>query len=82
MRQVAGTQLNTTARNEALSRFAHRYTKDHIPSWAFGKGYPVQFRSDLDWLSNTLFWVRNDGRLAKRNCESKPTWPDGSEMRQ
>ena len=71
-------------RRHVLAAYVHRYTKEHIPQWArqanhAGRGYRPQHATDLDWLANTLFTVRNDGRLDMRvhHCASTPTWPDG-----
>lgn len=88
MTYVKGTDLNPVTQREALSRFVHRFTRDHKPRWAQkpmpdGSPYPVQFASDADWLANTTFRVRKDGGLDSRTgfCASSPTWPDNPELR-
>lgn len=81
---VLGTNLSPALQREALARYCHRYTREHVPGWAKqprpdGSPYPVQFASDRDWLANTRFPVTKGGTLANRpgSCESRPTWPDG-----
>jgi len=81
--QKLGSELAATAQRKALSKFVHRFTKDHKPAWARepmpnGKPYPVQFASDSDWLAHTHFFVNQDGTLSARHkyCMSNPTWPD------
>jgi hypothetical protein len=64
-----------------LAAYVHRYTREHVPAWARREPgrCPVRFASDAEWLANTSFRVRRDGRLDRRArfCESSPTWPDG-----
>jgi len=88
MQQLLGTQLRPEARQEALSAFVHRFTGQHIPSWATerwkgSQTYPVQFKDDEDWLAHTRFSVTASGRLDRRadHCESSPTWPLNPELR-
>lgn len=88
MRTLPGNRLDYVAQREALSRFVHRFTREHKPEWAAkpwkdGLPYPVQFASDADWLANSTFTVRADGRLARnvKHCQSDPTWPDNPEFR-
>lgn len=80
MRRTLGSLLSPADQRLALSRYVHRYTREHVPAWAHktrGGVYQVQFASDADWLSNTTFPVRKDGSLAARgDCNSYPTWPD------
>lgn len=80
MRYTLGSLLSPADQRTALTRYVHRYTRDHVPAWAKksnGTVYQVQFASDMDWLSNTTFPVRKDGSLAARGaCNSHPTWPD------
>jgi len=83
MKTALGTQLNEQDRRHVLAAFVHRFTAEHRPQWASeprpdGGEYEVQFASDEDWLANTLFAVRNDGRLdgRARFCKSSPTWPN------
>ena len=76
-----GTELHPKDREYVLSAYINRYTKDHIPQWVRNSDfkYPVQFSNDLDWLENTFFRTRKDGRLDQRviSCIAIPTWPDG-----
>ena len=85
MERIKGSRLHPKDKDSVLRSFVHRYTKDHVPAWAFastwkdGKPYPLQFASDQEWLENTLFAVRTNGRLDRRvkSCASSPTWPNG-----
>ena len=88
LRMVPGSELRPEVQKHALARFVHRYTRDHKPVWARKKRknsspYPVQFASDQEWLANTLFAVRKDGRLSElsHDATSSPTWPDNPELR-
>lgn len=79
-----GSRLSLDDQKEVLSRYCHRYTRDHKPQWAKrprtdGSNYPVQFASDQEWLANTEFAVTKTGRLDRSVdfCDSRPTWPDG-----
>lgn len=81
---VKGTSLNKEDQRFVLAAFVHRFTGEHIPEWSKkkrpdGRGYKVHFKDDLDWLNNTLFYVKKDGRIDNRfnRCESNPTWPNG-----
>lgn len=45
---------------QATARYVHRFTMDHVPSWATkvredGTYYAPQFSSDREWYENTLF---------------------------
>jgi hypothetical protein len=82
-----GTELCDEDRKAVLRNHIHRYTKTHIPRWAFlereGKRfYEPQFADDADWLSHTYFQVREDGRLDETcwECHSYPTWPLSKEV--
>lgn len=83
MKYVYGNDLTATMQQYVKAQFLHRFTGDHQPQWvreAFkrGKQYPLQFKDDAEWLSNTRFSFTNKGTLAKRSgCESIPTWPQG-----
>ncbi len=89
MKTTTGNQLHTDDQRYVLSAFVHRFTAQHRPNWANKTipnrpNYPaVQFASDAEWLANTRFAVRNNGRLDKRAhyCESSPTWPNNPELR-
>jgi hypothetical protein len=77
---IRGDELSEALQREAKARYVHRYTVDHVPTWARttrpdGTPYFVQFASDADWLAHTWFNVTKDGRLANRSCWSCPTWP-------
>jgi hypothetical protein len=90
----SGDQLHPDDQREVLALYDDRYTGEHRPQWVADKvrmaelftklyddplrTYPVQFVDDADWLANTLFKVRKDGRLSRniRHCRSTPTWPD------
>lgn len=85
-RQVKlGGELCPEDQRHVLAAFVHRFTGQHRPRWkdkdssANVRACPVQFKDDADWLANTFFAVRNDGRLDQRvtGCESHPTWPEG-----
>ena len=77
---IKGSELNETAKQEALAKFVHRFTKQRRPQWASANlNYTAQFADDQDWLANTHFAVTKRGTLDARfhHCDSKPTWPDG-----
>ncbi len=87
MKMTPGTALTAEDKAEVLRAYVHRYTKDHKPGWAKelrkdGTPFPVQFESDSEWLANSLFATRKDGRLNQRtkHCHSNPTWPDNPEL--
>jgi len=82
MKTIKGRDMSLKLQRDALNRFVHRYTRDHIPQWAKiprdnGKFYPMQFASDTDWLEHTVFWITAKGELSNRHnyCQSTPTWP-------
>lgn len=84
MKTVLGSQMSILCQQQAKDRFVHRYTRDHIPSWARGTDNRVQFDSDADWLAHTYFCVLDSGkRLSDRHsyCRANPTWPDNPELR-
>lgn len=77
MRRMKGSDLNPVARGEALRRFVHRFTGDHVPAWAKqprpdGRPYEPPFKSDDAWLAHTYFCVTKYGQLDERAkyCES------------
>lgn len=83
-----GTELDPSDQDHVLAAYVHRFTREHKPEWANkpwkdGKPYPLQFDSDADWLANTTFAVRKNGRLDHRvqDCQSNPTWPDNPELK-
>lgn len=85
---VKGSELFSEDQQHALRCFVHRFTGEHKPDWARkpwkdGKPYPVQHATDADWLNETRFAVRSDGRLDQRvqHCEGTPSWPFNPELR-
>lgn len=83
---MRGTALCAADRDYVLRSYVNRYTVEHVPTWAMklrpnGRPYRVQFRSDYEWLDNTLFNVKKNGRLRAdvTSCHSTPTWPHGLE---
>jgi hypothetical protein len=83
-----GGRLHPDDRRYVLAAYVHRFTGNHKPAWASkpmpnGGSYPLQFADDADWLRNTHFAVRTDGRLDRRakHCTSNPTWPNNPELR-
>ena len=81
-----GSELHPTDQTLVRAAYVHRFTGDHKPAWANdwkdGKPYPVQFKDDADWLANTFFAVKTNGRLSPKmkQCESHPTWPNNPEL--
>lgn len=67
----------------AKARYPHRYTGEHVPSWARerapnGRCYAPGFRNDREWYANTLF--PGEAGIPKRHkhCEtSNQSWPLG-----
>lgn len=83
-----GKDLHPDDKKYVLSAYVYRFTGDHKPRWAnklmdSGKAYPVHFKDDADWLANSAFYVKKNGRLDHRygNCTSWPTWPNNPELR-
>ena len=76
---IEGIKLSEHDRREVLAAYVHRYTGEHVPQWARApwNTCKVQFATDAEWLANTRFAVRKDGRLHQRirHCMSNPTWP-------
>lgn len=73
---------------EACRCYVHRYTMEHVPSWAYtaipgsgGKFYAPQYCSDLEWYENTIF--PGEGHL-HHNCKycysSNQSWPLGRSL--
>ena len=75
-----GTRLTREDQQHVLSAYVHRFTVEHKPAWARDSD-PIHFANDADWLANTEFHVREDGRLDQRynHCFSHPTWPANEE---
>ena len=86
MRHIPGNQLTAEDQKYVLAAYTYRFTGDHTPTWAVKyknePTYPVQFKDDADWLANTTFAVRKNGRLDRRShhCISRPTWPNGDKV--
>jgi hypothetical protein len=78
-----GTELHPDDQKHVLAAYVHRFTGQHRPQWADSQHCNVQFRDDADWLANTSFAVRKNGRLDRRSkeCYSRPTWPNNPELR-
>lgn len=73
---IAGDKLRPDVQRQALARFVHRYTGEHVPKWARARTKP-HFATDAEWLAGTRFAIRGDGQLSERvrHCESSPTFP-------
>jgi hypothetical protein len=78
---LRGHDLSPKDRQHVLSAYPYRLTGDSMHHT--GRGYPMQFKNDLDWLRNTYFRVTKNFNLDHRvkSCESYPTWPDNPELR-
>lgn len=71
----------------ATARYVHRYTMEHVPSWAnrphfhTARGvelyYAPQYRTDKEWYDNTYFFGEDE--LADKDyCYStNQSWPLG-----
>lgn len=88
MNYVRGTNLHHDDKRHVLAAYVHRFTGQHKPTWACkpmpnGGVYPVQHLDDADWLANTMFAVKKNGRLDNRanHCVSTPSWPFNPELR-
>lgn len=85
---TTGSTLAVDVQRDCLARFVHRYTMQHVPSWARqpmpnGRYYAPQYRTDAEWLANTEFAVTREGRLAAnhRYCQSRnQSWPLGQTL--
>lgn len=77
-----GDQLHADDRAYVLSAYIGRHTAQKRAYWA-KPNTPVHFMNDSEWLSNTWFAVRKDGRLDRRvqRSESHPTFPLNPELR-
>lgn len=90
MNETKGSQLHPEDRKYVLSAYVYRHTKDHpYIGTVFAhrkellKKTPYHFSSDNEWLENTFFHTKANGRLDRRYrfCHSTPTWPDNPELR-
>lgn len=68
---------------QAKAQYPHRYTVDHVPSWARkqcdnGKFYAPQYASDREWYEKTTFPGEPGLHGNNKHCESRaPSWPLG-----
>ena len=82
MRQVKGSELRPDVQREALDRFCHRMTIEAQRRWPefaaymVSSGWKMPDRTDKEWLANTLFWIRKDGKLANNRHYCKTLWGD------
>ena len=70
---------------QAKSQFVHRFTMEHVPSWAKqqredGSYYAPQYSSDLEWYNRTFF--KGESELpSNKSCYSyDPSWPLGKTL--
>lgn len=69
---ILGTELTTIDQQHVLSAFVHRMTTEsrrQFPEFTrlmLSDGYRMPEKSDAQWLAETRFAVRADGRLDKR----------------
>lgn len=72
---------------EAKRRYVHRFTMEHVPDWARGRGpdgatwfYAPQYRTDKEWYEKTMFPPNHP--LGRRSeCWSQnPSWPLGERL--
>ncbi len=77
-----GSELHRDDQRHVLAAYVHRFTGDHRPFWVKPCN-PLQFKNDSEWLENTTFQVKKNGRLDMRvhHCFSMPTWPNNPELR-
>lgn len=86
--RVKGTDLSPSDQRAALMRYVHRYTAEHVPTWALkpratGDYCAPQFRSDVEWLENTTFRTHVVGGRTRLGgeCETTgQTWPFGKSL--
>lgn len=68
---------------QAKAQYVHRYTMEHVPTWARlpadnGKFYAPQFRTDREWYENTTFHGEPGHLGDKKHCyTSHQSWPLG-----
>ncbi len=76
--KIRGTELHAIDRNRVLDQYMHRMTVESCERWpdvaAYmrSNGYRMPTRTDAEWLKNTFFEVRKDGRIDERfrHCET------------
>lgn len=80
IRTKRGSELHPDDRKHVLRAYVHRHTGDHPAGWA-GK-QPVMFSSDQEWLENTHFTVKQNGRIDRRydHTNNEFPWPGGKIM--
>ena len=68
----------------AKARYCHRYTCEHVPTWArkpnplTGQYYAPQYASDAEWYAKTLFPGEKPAFATKSHCYSSgQSWPRG-----
>lgn len=68
---------------EAKKNYPHRYTMEHVPSWARegqptpDKYYAPQYASDQEWYDNTIFPGEVEHFGGKECISIGQTWPLG-----
>ena len=71
---------------EACRQFVHRYTMEHVPSWAHaqrsdGTFYAPQYQSDREWYEKTKFYGEPGHVGGKKECHSSgQSWPLGMRL--
>lgn len=78
-----GKQLSQLSQQQALEVYLSRYTGSHTPDWVkmregCSEVIELQFVDDNEWLTNTEFFVDDNGELDTNRdmCFSIPTWPN------
>lgn len=76
--------------DHAKACYVHRFTMEHVPSWAKREGFTVngvhahyapQYRSDREWYDNTLFPGEPGHTGPITHCYSiNATWPLGHSL--
>jgi hypothetical protein len=67
-----GNELHPEDRAHVLRSYVHRMTEENIRAYPEHArqmregGYRMPIRTDAEWLANTEFRVRQDGRLDQR----------------
>lgn len=82
-----GHLLHPEDQKHVLSAYVHRHTKEHRPQWAKipmanGTAYKPHHNTDKDWLKNTQFAVKKNGRLNMNvgHARSTPSLPLNEEV--
>jgi len=80
MRYIYGNDLHPDDRAAVLDRYVYRMTVESVQRWPdvalymHRSGYRMPARTDAEWLLNTRFAVRRDGRLDRRARGCYSTW--------